>query len=92
MPNQPKFQEKSAIFKIRHFESFRHIQEGHGGLKLYLDHRKMKNKVKLSYPKFGHGTPISDPTNILFPFPNSNDFGVAYEIRLISIFSKDIFQ
>ena len=22
----------------------------------------MKNKVKLSYPKFGHGTPISDPT------------------------------
>ena len=46
---------------MRHFKSSPHIQEGHGDLKLYLDHKKVKNKVKLSYPKFGHGIPISEP-------------------------------
>ena len=28
----------------------------------------MKNKVKLSYPKFGHGTPISDPMDYKFVY------------------------
>ena len=60
------FRKNPLFLKSVVFESFPHIQDGHGGLEFYLDHEKKKNIVKLSYPKFGHGTPISDLAIFLF--------------------------